>query len=352
MASLFAASSHRDRHARPSDRSAGHTLPCMTRPTNELMPPSLQRASGTVYHYTSSAGLLGLVESRCLWASEATSLNDLAEVRHGWEVVRAWLAEQPTSEARELLMQMAEDPLEEKHEVFVLSASTAGDDANQWRLYGQSGRGYAVGLDTAADLAAISDAPEARPTIISASGTSTINLGWLLGESATVSPWYHVLYSEAQAATALKELLEATSRELPSLEAAADEEEFSELRDVLNGKALEALGTIAHLLKGPGFAGEREVRVVATFLLADQHIRYRPGPNGIVSYGLLTRAPKTHPTTRVLHRSKKKRGKPLPVLSVTLGPLLNEEHTSTVKRLLVGNKLKSADVRSSAVKLR
>ena len=250
-------------------RSAGHTLPCMTRPTNELMPPSLQRATGTVYHYTSSTGLLGLVESRRLWASEATSLNDLAEVRHGWEVVRTWLAKQPTSRARELLMEMADDPLEEKHEVFVLSASTAGDDANQWRLYGQSGNGYAVELDTAVDLAAISDAPEATPRITSASGKSTINLAWLLGESATVSPWYHVLYSEAQAATALKELLEATSRALPSLGAAADEEEYSELRDVLNGKALEALGTIAHLLKGPGFAGEREVRIVTTSTFGD-----------------------------------------------------------------------------------
>ena len=339
-------------HVVKTPRCPDHTLACMTRPINELMPPSLREATGPVYHYTSAAGLLGLVGSRCLWASEATSLNDLAEVRHGWEVVKAWLAKQPSSEAADLLTEMAENPLEEKHEVFVLSASTAGDDANQWRLYGQSGNGYAVGLDAGVALAAISDAPEASPTITSASGRRTINLGWLLGESATVSPWYHVLYSEDQAAAALQELLEATARELPTLEAAADAEEFAELRDVLNGKALEALGTIAHLLKGPGFSGEREVRVVVTFLLADQHIRYRPGPNGIVSYGLLTRAGKSHPMTRVVHRSKKNSGKPLPILSVRLGPLLNEEHISTVKRLLVGNKLKSADVKVSTVKLR
>lgn len=346
----------RARETRPVTAAFSPRLTYMTRPINELMPSFLREATGPVYHYTSSVGLLGLVESGCLWASEATSLNDLAEVRHGWEVVKAWLAKQPSSGAIDLLTEMAEDPLEEKHEVFVLSASTAGDDANQWRLYGQSGNGYAVELDAGVSLAAISDAPEANRTITSASGSSTINLGWLLGENATVSPWYHVLYSEAEAATALEQLLEATARELPRLEAASDEEEFMELRDVLNGKALEALGTIAHLLKGPGFAGEREVRVVASFLLADQHIRYRPGPNGIVSFGLLTRAPKGHPTTQVLHwskkRSKKRPGKPLPIGSVRLGPLLNEEHANTVKRLLVVNKLKSAVVTFSRVMLR
>lgn len=334
----------------------GHTLSGMARITNELMPPSLREATQPVYHYTSSSGLLGLVESGCLWASEATSLNDLAEVRHGWDVVKAWLARQPVSEAVELLTQMAADPLDQKHEVFVLSGSTAPDDANQWRLYAQNGNGYAVELDPSVELAAISDAPEAKQTVKTDSGDRTINLGWFLGESATVSPWYHVLYSESQAATALEELLTATARELPRLGTATDEVEYAELRDVLYGQALEALGAIAHLLKGPGFSGEREVRVVATFLLADQHIRYRSGQHGIVSYGLLTRAPKGHPTTRVMHWPRTSRGarpgKPLPIQSVRLGPLLNEEHVSTVKRVLVSNKLASAEVTRSMVKLR
>lgn len=309
-----------------------------------------------MYHYTSSVGLLGFVESGCLWASEATSLNDLAEVRHGWDVVRAWLAEQPASEAVELLAQMADDPLEQKHEVFVLSGSTAPDDANQWRLYAQNGNGYAVELAPDVELAAISDAPEVKRTLKAPEGSGKINIGWYLGESATVSPWYHVLYTDSEAAAALEELIAATARELPRLQLATDDVEHAEMRDVLYGMALEALGAVAHLIKGSGFSGEREVRVVATFLSADQHIRYRPGAHGIVSYGMLTSRPKGHPINRVMHWPKKTRsgrpGKPLPIQSVRLGPLLNDEHVSTVQRLLVSNGLPSAKVVRSNVNLR
>lgn len=321
------------------------------------MPPSLREATGPVYHYTSSAGLLGVVESGCLWASEATSLNDLAEVRHGWDVVRAWLAEQPASKAAQLLTDLADDPLEKEHEVFVLSGSTAPDDANQWRLYAQTGNGYAVELNPHIELSAISDSPEAKKTVKTDSGGRRVNVGWFFRESATVSPWYHVLYQETQVATALEELLSATARGLPRLQAAVDDVERSEQRDVLYGKALEALGAIAHLIKGPGFSGEREVRVVATFLSADQHIRYRSGPHGVISYCLLTRSPDGHPPTRVLHWPKNKHrgarpGKPLPIRSVRLGPLLNGEHISTVQRLLASNGLQSAQVTRSTVQLR
>lgn len=328
----------------------------MPRTTNVLMPTSLREATEPVYHYTSSQGLLGLVQTGCVWASEATSLNDLAEVRHGWDVVKAWLAQQPASEAVELLTEMANDPFEKKHEVFVLSGSTARDDANQWRLYAQGGNGYALELDPQIDLVAISDAPKTKRILRASDGGKTLNIGWYLGESAAVTPWYHVLYTESEAAAALGELLLATDRELPQLNNARDDEEYAELRDSLYGQALEALGAIAHLIKGAGFSGEREVRVVATFMLANQHIRYRQGPHGIVSYGLLTRAPSGHPTRRVLHWPKKsvdiRPGKPLPIRSVRLGPLLNEEHVSTVRRFLVSNDLESASVERSQVKLR
>lgn len=259
------------------------------------MPASLREATEPVYHYTSSTGLLGLVQTGCVWASEATSLNDLAEVRHGWDVVKSWLARQPASEAVDLLTKVANDPFEKKHEVFVLSGSTARDDANQWRLYAQGGNGYALKLDPRVALAAISDAPETKQILKAKDGSRTLNIGWYLGESATVTPWYHVLYTEGEVAAALSELLTATDRELPKLADARDDVEYAQIRDVLYGQALEALGAIAHLVKGAGFSGEREVRVVATFMLANQHIRYRQGPHGIVSYGLLTRAPKGHP---------------------------------------------------------
>ncbi len=323
------------------------------------MPPSIRRANGSVFHYTSAAGLLGLVEGGSLWASEATSLNDLAEVRHGWEVVKSWLLQQPPSESAELLSEMAENPLEQEHEVFVLSGSTAPDDANQWRLYAQGGNGYSVEIDPAVRLAAFSDAPEAERVIDDGSGGTTINIAWFFSENASVSPWYHVMYTVDETETALRELLASTAKAISSMKAPGrelDDADRSEERDVLHGKALEALGTIAHLTKEPGFSGENEVRTVATFLAADEHIRYRPGTHGIIGYGLLCPCPDGHPFGRVFHRPGGIEGSrpagPLPIRSVRLGPLLHDEHVSTVRRLLSRNDLGDTDVEFSAVRLR
>jgi hypothetical protein len=325
----------------------------VVRPANELLPPSLREATGSVFHYTSASGLLGIVESGCLWASEASSLNDLAEVRRGWEVVRGWLeARRSTSEGADLLADLAEDPLQEKHEVFVLSASTAADDANQWRLYAQAGRGYAVELAAKVELAAVSRTPEAKPS----KAKSKNVFGWYLGEVVAVTPWYHVLYDTSDAERALRELELSTTKGLRGVRDATSHEHHSELMDELKGKAYEALGAIAHLIKEPGFSGEREVRVVMTYLFANQHIQYRPGEHGVVSYGLLTRAPREHSTTRILHRpkmdSRTRPDRPLPLRSVRLGPLLSDEHASTVNRLLTKNDLGSVDVRRSEVRLR
>lgn len=320
---------------------------------NPLMPPSLRQATGPVFHYTTAEGLIGIVEGGCLWASEASSLNDLAEVRRGWDIIREWLnSRRATADAADRLADAAEDPLQDAHEVFVLSGSIAPDDANQWRLYAQSGHGYAVELDSGVDLTAVSDAepPTARPR----SGLFSL---LEFDAVVTVTPWYHVLYNRAETERALLELEvlydEAIDR---ASGAAANQEEFGVAMSELQGEAAEALATVAHLVKAEGFSGEREVRVVTTYLMANQHIRYRPGANGVVGYGVLTTAPSGHLSRRVLHSprvgTRRRPADPLPVNSVRLAPLLQDEHLSTVRRLLAKNDLPHATVVKSDVQLR
>src|SRR4051812_46887785 len=129
----------------------------MSDPANRLMPPSITTFRGSAFHYTSSAGLLGSLENKSIRASAASSLNDLGEVRQGWALIRRLLAELPESDAVDLLKRFADEPMRSEHEVFVLSASTRGDDANQWRLYADDGHGYAIELDASVPLAAVSD---------------------------------------------------------------------------------------------------------------------------------------------------------------------------------------------------
>src|SRR5664279_4177638 len=135
----------------------------MGRPDTAFWPAAVRQASGSVFHYTSAQGLLGIVPSGTVWASEASSLNDLAEVRQGWEAISRLLVSREDSEARQLLISLATHPLDAPHEVFVLSASTAGDDANQWRLYADGGRGYALELDGTVQLAAFTAVEASAP---------------------------------------------------------------------------------------------------------------------------------------------------------------------------------------------
>src|SRR5688500_7653985 len=118
---------------------------------------ALERYYGSVYHYTSAAGLLGIVSTGQLRASEASALNDLAEIELGWQAIEKCVSTAAESNGMKhvagLIKNARRDP---KHQVFVLSGTTAGDDANQWRLYADEGKGYAIELDGSVPLAVVS----------------------------------------------------------------------------------------------------------------------------------------------------------------------------------------------------
>lgn len=118
----------------------------------------------------------------------------------------------------------------------------------------------------------------------------------------------------------------------------------------LGERAYDDLAQIAHLIKGPGFAGENEVRIVATFFFAARHIKYRAGAYGAMGYAELASRPPTHPSFRVLARADATL--PLAMKSVRLGPLLHKEHTASVASLLRNHDLKNVKVKRSKVPLR
>ena len=45
--------------------------------------PSAEVSTGTVWHYTDAAGLMGILEKRELWASSALHMNDTTELNLG-----------------------------------------------------------------------------------------------------------------------------------------------------------------------------------------------------------------------------------------------------------------------------
>lgn len=107
-----------------------------------------------LFHYTSTTGLLGILEHRALWASELRYLNDSAELTYGYQLLLAEVRarrKSPTQNA-ELLTQL-ENWLEHRSRfgpmVFVAAFTGNGNLLSQWRAYCPPAGGVSFGVASA-----------------------------------------------------------------------------------------------------------------------------------------------------------------------------------------------------------
>jgi hypothetical protein len=130
-------------------------------------------APDILYHYTSQAGLQGILASDHIWATEIYALNDWTEFRLLFtSATMRLLADTFTSElpddidadAKKMMVERvlaernvpalleiikADPPSGERKGVFVCSFTAAGDLLSQWRGYSHSSQGFSLGFDTA-----------------------------------------------------------------------------------------------------------------------------------------------------------------------------------------------------------
>jgi Protein of unknown function (DUF2971) len=111
-----------------------------------------QPPPGTLYHYTTQAGLMSILKARALWASKMQYLNDASEFLHGLAIGKKVLEEQlnahRSAERAAVLnnIKRALDQLSWTH-VFVGSLSAAGDLLSQWRGYCPDANGFSIGFN-------------------------------------------------------------------------------------------------------------------------------------------------------------------------------------------------------------
>lgn len=112
-------------------------------------PPAL------MYHYTDALGFEGILRSGTLRLTDVFSLNDPGEIRHGLNAACAHLAAagwlQDASDIERNFATTVSEKLQENVQssanYFVTSCSFERDHADQWKKYGDNGRGYALGFD-------------------------------------------------------------------------------------------------------------------------------------------------------------------------------------------------------------
>jgi len=110
-------------------------------------------AQPILYHYTSQAGLLGIVAKRMLWATNMAYMNDVSEYEYGRNVMLAAIARQHTGTPENLqrFIEETKAAFERRaRDFFLTSLTEAGDLLSQWRGYTENGNGFCVGFDAQA----------------------------------------------------------------------------------------------------------------------------------------------------------------------------------------------------------
>lgn len=100
----------------------------------------------TVYHYTTLAGLVGIVESKSIWLSDFSFLNDSRELIHGARLANTAidhiLDDESDLEAQRLLAALKKTLETLPNRICVASFSEDDDSLAQWRAYGPIAIGF------------------------------------------------------------------------------------------------------------------------------------------------------------------------------------------------------------------
>jgi hypothetical protein len=107
-----------------------------------------------LFHYTSAIGLHGILSSNRLWATNISYLNDASELTYACELVKQSLESHQSRYNSEAIMEFLRrsaltfNVFEGPFDVYVTCFCEEGDLLSQWRAYGASGGGYAIGLES------------------------------------------------------------------------------------------------------------------------------------------------------------------------------------------------------------
>lgn len=218
-----------------------------------------------VYHYTTQTGLIGIITSRKLWATDLYYLNDSSELTYAIGVIRNELSQiqNALNPRYSEIVQRIFASLEwlAIATIYVSSFSEDGDLLSQWRAYCTSTSGFSIGFD--------------RSRLWKATDRQNFRLEQCIYDEHTQKQKTAGLAGDL-VRSILDELGESATQQLSTMQEIAD----AKARDFLP-KFLE----VAPILKAPYFQGEKEWRLISTDTnFRDPKIDFREGRSMIVPY--------------------------------------------------------------------
>ena len=217
-----------------------------------------------VWHYTNTAGVIGILEHCELWASSAMLLNDLSEIKLGTRLIRDAFERSGITlgEGAAFLYAGwridATERIDKVLQTYVLSASQDGDSLSMWRGYAAGDVGYAVGL-----LGTLQPASKAP----------------MYGDQP--QEWLSVEYDKAEQQRLIHECVARVVKLGARIDVGVTTDDRQKM---LNNTYLEIEKLIYRIID-PVFRDERETRVVVpTVGSKGDFVRYRPSRFGIAPY--------------------------------------------------------------------
>jgi len=225
----------------------------------------LRKPQTPLYHYTTQAGLLGIIKDRTIWATHTQYLNDRREFLHavdlvGREIGRLLTAGQTAAGMIALdKMRSILSKSPESINVCVCSFSETSDSLSQWRAYGRSS-GFAIGFTQNVLQAAVEK------------------------QQFDLAP---CIYDPAKQLEIVRGLVEEVLDEYvskdPGIEGWKPDDEGAEMFWETGGNLLNYLYRYAPMLKDQAFSEEREWRIISPPVFA-QILDYREGRSLIIPY--------------------------------------------------------------------
>ncbi|MGD1214086.1 MAG: DUF2971 domain-containing protein [Terriglobales bacterium] len=235
-----------------------------------------ERPRAPLYHYTTPAGLIGIVESKSLWASGIQYLNDTAEYKHATSLAMHLLRQKlendrdPWNDLCRMILKG--EPFYQDRTVFVGSLSEAKDKLSQWRAYCPNGGGFSIGF-----------APELIERQARKQGFELLKCQY---EPIKQEAICAKLIAYGCTAAEKIQADDLRGRPVQPERNEKDDQKSAQTAGIFLG-FVEPLMHIAPALKNPSFEEEREWRIVrdlGPFAEPYSNIHFRPGKYAVIPY--------------------------------------------------------------------
>lgn len=286
----------------------------------------------SLYHYTNAAGFLGILRSSRLWATHAGYLNDRLEIDHAARMVTEVLEQRKKGITSKVLSRFLDKAVSDFNlyedtffDAYIISFCENPDLLSQWRGYGATGGGFAIGL---------------KPDNSNRTPVFSPDQHFILLKN--------VVYDKAKQSSVITstidKIISLFQRSISSVRNADVNRVILRFTRFLQQELAVYLVTF----KDPAFAEEREWRLISLADFQFPHFRdqltFRAGNNLLIPYYELNLSPLL----------ADKDGK-LSINAIVIGPTLEEGLTTQSIAMAVtayGYYLPNIDVRQSVVPLR